>query len=294
MRPLGRPEPKLKADPAPSRMKYRLQRWWLTPSIRLTLRVGLPLAIVGGTAFTILSDEVRRNRVYDAVMDARAVVSERPEFRVGLLAVDGASPGLDRAIRDELALNLPVSSFDLNIDTLRQQIEAMPSVEFAGVRIRAGGVLQVEVKERVPVAVWRSEDGLKLIDKTGAATLTVALRSEHPELPLIAGAGADRVVPEAMALIAAAHPLDDRLRGLVRVGERRWDMVLDRGQRIMLPERDFVPALERVLALDSARDLLARDVTVVDMRLGERPTIRMAEAAVGELQRIRTLNGTKP
>jgi cell division protein FtsQ len=54
------------------------------------------------------------------------------------------------------------------------------------------------------------------------------------------------------------------------VGERRWDVVLDRDQRILLPETEPGRALERVLALDQAQDLLDRDVTV-DLRLEPPP-----------------------
>jgi cell division protein FtsQ len=72
------------------------------------------------------------------------------------------------------------------------------------------------------------------------------------------------------------------------VGERRWDVVLDRDQRILLPETGAVEALEQVLALDEARDLLARNVTVVDMRLPHRPTLRLAPFAVEELRRVRS------
>jgi cell division protein FtsQ len=80
------------------------------------------------------------------------------------------------------------------------------------------------------------------------------------------------------------------LRGLVRVGERRWDVVLDRDQRILLPEADPVPALERVIALDEATELLARDVAVVDMRNPSRPTLRLTAAAMEELRRLRAID----
>jgi cell division protein FtsQ len=79
------------------------------------------------------------------------------------------------------------------------------------------------------------------------------------------------------------------VRGLVRVGERRWDLVLDRGQRIMLPAERPRRALDRVLAMDGAQDLLARDVTAVDMRLAGRPTLRLAPAAMEEMHRIRRI-----
>ena len=81
--------------------------------------------------------------------------------------------------------------------------------------------------------------------------------------------------------------LAPRLRGLVRMGERRWDVVLDRGQRILLPEEAPVQALERVIALDGAQDILSRDITRIDMRLGARPTVKMSEHAAGEWWDIR-------
>jgi cell division protein FtsQ len=73
------------------------------------------------------------------------------------------------------------------------------------------------------------------------------------------------------------------------MGERRWDVVLDRGQRILLPETDSVQALERVIAMDQAVDMLERDLVAVDLRLPNRPTLRMTDGAVQELIRIRAI-----
>ncbi|KGB80461.1 hypothetical protein JT55_18935 [Rhodovulum sp. NI22] len=73
------------------------------------------------------------------------------------------------------------------------------------------------------------------------------------------------------------------------MGERRWDVVLDRDQRILLPERGAVEALERVIALDQAEDMLERDLMAVDMRNADRPTLRMSPEAVEELRRVKTL-----
>jgi cell division protein FtsQ len=101
-------------------------------------------------------------------------------------------------------------------------------------------------------------------------------------------------VPEALALVAAAEPVAERLRGLVRVGERRWDVVLAgaaRGdQTVMLPERGAVTALELVLALDAAQDLFARDLASIDVRNIHRPTLRLRPQAVEELARMRALD----
>ena len=57
-------------------------------------------------------------------------------------------------------------------------------------------------------------------------------------------------------------------------------------QRILLPTENPIEAFERVIALSEAKDLLDRDVSVVDMRNAARPTIRLNEPAVAELRRI--------
>jgi cell division protein FtsQ len=125
-----------------------------------------------------------------------------------------------------------------------------------------------------------------MLDEGGHRVATLIDRAARPDLPLIAGSGADRAVPEALEVLAAAAPILKRARGLVRVGERRWDLVLDRDQRIMLPEQDPVRAVDRVLALDAAEDILARDFTHLDMRNEHRPTIRLSAGALDEFRRI--------
>ncbi|WP_282092256.1 cell division protein FtsQ/DivIB [Epibacterium ulvae] len=280
-----------KADPAPSRLKYRIQRWMLTPGIRTGLKFGVPLAVVAVAVGGYLADQERRDDLLERYAELRRSIEQRPEFMVNVMAIDGAVAEVGDDIREVMALDFPISSFDLDLEQLRTHIIELDPVKTAEVRIRPGGILQVDVVERKPAAVWRSDQGLALIDETGAHVAELGQRSLHPTLPLLAGAGADQQVEEALELLSAARPLGLRLRGLVRIGERRWDVVLDRDQRIQLPPENPVQALERVIAVNQVQDLLERDVAVVDMRLAARPTVRMAKDAVENWWRIRELNG---
>ncbi|MAP14434.1 cell division protein FtsQ/DivIB [uncultured Sulfitobacter sp.] len=292
MRSLIRRRPETgKADPAPSRWSWRMQRLMLTPGFRFALRVGLPftLSLLTGTIY--MADEERRGTVVQAIADVRSSIQERPEFMVKMMAIDGGSDMLATEIRTTLPLEFPLSSFDLDLPQIREKITDLDGVKQANVRIRPGGVLEIDVTPRVPVAVWRSETGLALVDNTGAHVAGIKARRDHADLPLIAGAGAAKAVPEALKLIGAANVLGDRLRGLVRVGGRRWDVVLDRNQTIMLPEENALQALERVIALEGAQEVLTRDVARVDMRLAARPTLRMNEDATREWWHIRQLSG---
>jgi cell division protein FtsQ len=285
MQPL-KPGAALLRDPAPSRVAYRLHRLWLTPLFRSMLRVGLPTFIVTFGLGLYLSDDLRRAELARTWDGAWAAVEERPEFLVNLMVIDGASPALAEAIRAKLALRFPLSSFEIDMAAMAAKIEELDAVARADLRVRSGNVLQVTITERVPVIIWRTQTELSLLDIEGRRVARVFARTDRPDLPLIAGEGANAAVPEALALLAAAGPIQPRLRGMVRMGERRWDMVLDRDQRILLPETDPVPALERVIALDKAEALLARDVITVDLRNEDRPVLRLAPDAMTILRAL--------
>ena len=282
--------PVRRADPAPSRWSWRLQRMMLTPGIRLLLRAGIPFAVCFGGATWFLSDPETQAAIHASVNEARASIEQRPEFMVNLMAIDGADTELSEAVRVAVPLDFPISSFDLDPDAIRTTVLEMSPVKEASVRIRPGGVLQVDITPRVPVAIWRRPEGLTLIDAEGAHVRPIARRGLRPDLPVIAGEGAAMHVTEAMELIAAGAPLGDRLRGLVRLGDRRWDVVLDRNQRIMLPSENAVQALDRVIALDGVDEVLKRDIARIDLRLADRPTVRMTDYSTEEWWRIRQLN----
>lgn len=288
MQPLGSALP-LRRDPAPSRWAYRMQRLWLTPIFRVTMRVGLPAFVLTMAAGIYLSDQARRDAVGNSYVAIKSSVEQRPEFLVGLLAVDGASPELSDAVRAKLNLALPISRFDLDLDALRARAETLDAVATAEVKIGAGGVLQVVVTERQPAYVWRSTAGLMMIDATGHRIAGLADRADRADLPLVAGQGADTAIAEATALLRAAGPLTPRIRGLVRISDRRWNIALDRDQTILLPATDPTDALDSLLALNKSEDILARDITAIDLRNEHRPVLRLAPFALDELRRA---NGT--
>ncbi|MGH1415975.1 MAG: cell division protein FtsQ/DivIB [Pelagimonas sp.] len=277
-------------DPAPSRLKYRMERLKLTPGFRFCMRVVLPCAMAFGAVSLWASSDDNRAAFNQMIADARETIESRPEFQVKLMAVDGASPKVAEQIRQALPVDFPISSFDLDLGKMHETVVAMHAVKSAQVRVRQGNVLQIEIEERVPAVLRRGDRGLELLDETGALVGPTKTRANHVMLPVIAGDGAHDAVPEALALYKVTGPLRSRLRGFERMGARRWDVVLDQGQRILLPEANPVRALERTIAMDQAIQMLARDLVVVDLRLPRRPTIRMGQDATQAMWAAHTIN----
>lgn len=279
----------MRRDPAPSRAAYKAQRLMLTPGFRRFLRVGLPMIVIVGAVGIFLSDADRRDALELQVSEMRRAIEERPEFMVNLLAIDGANDDVAADIREIIPVEFPITAFDLDLEALRADIAQMDAVASVDVQVQSG-ILQINVTERVPALVWRTYEGTVLLDASGHRVALIAAREDRPDLPLVAGDGADVAVGQALEIIKASGPLLARVRGIERIGERRWDLVLDRNQRILLPENNPIAALERVIALNKAQDMLARDLTVIDMRNGQRPTIRIADNAIEALLQIRAEN----
>lgn len=277
-------------DPAPSRIKYRLERLWLRPVVQRLVRVYLPALVVGvGIAMVGTHPKVQATaRGY--VQSFEKELSTRPELLVFETEITGAGKRLEARIAEVLAIDLPLSALKMDLSAMQDRVQALDPVLTARLRVTEEGVLTIAVTERIPSAVWRNAEGLFLIDGTGARVDRIVDRAARNDLPLVAGQGADEAVDEALRLLDAAGPILTRVRGLVRIGERRWDLVLDKGLIVRLPEEGAEAALSRVLALQFAEDILDRDVTVVDMRDARRPLLRLNDPALERLRKPALIN----
>jgi len=274
-------------DPAPSRIGYRLHRLWLTERFRWFLRRGLPLGIIIATVAGIISDgrvQAWATAQFDGV---RTNIAGRPEMQIASLEIQHASPDLAAQIMAVIGMDLPISALDLDLTLLRDQVESLDAVKSATLRIGAQNALEVDVVERQPVILWRQGDSLEMLDETGARVALVPVRAAQPDLPVIAGEQADLAVEDALRLNRIASQLGPQMRGFVRVGGRRWDVVLADDRTIMLPELGAEDALRRVLALHASQALLDRDISVVDMRDPNRPLLRLNTDALLTLRDTR-------
>ncbi|MFO1142302.1 MAG: cell division protein FtsQ/DivIB [Amaricoccus sp.] len=277
-------------DPAPSRLRYKLNRLWLRPGFRRLVNFGVPMLAGVLASWTFAAQYDLRGMIETEVDKLREAIIERPQFVITSIDVPGVSRDLAEQIRVAAFVRLPVSSLELDVGAVRVRVEALAAVERARVRALPSGVLQIEAVERVPVVVWRAPNGIELLDRNGVRVAEVDSRLRRPDLPLIAGVGADTHVPEALALLQVAQPVAPRVRGLVRMGERRWDLVLDRGQVVKLPEADPSQELAKVMALDKAEELFKRDLSVVDLRDPRRPMLRLTDTAKQELDGLKAKN----
>jgi cell division protein FtsQ len=193
-------------------------------------------------------------RVTDVVIEGRANTPE-PLLRAAL----GVSKGD------------PILGFSL--EQTRERVESLSWVEHATIERRLPGTLVVNLQERRPFAIWQNQGKFVLIDRTGqlVANQNVA---EFRQLPLVVGPGAPAGAATLIDALTDKPELQKRVIAAVRVGERRWNLRLNNGADVLLPEGHETEALDRLMQLQQGHDLLDRPLAAIDLRLGDRLVLR--------------------
>ena len=272
-----------KRDPAPSRLRYKISRWMLSPFIKKAVVYGFPLVFLSVPILVYFQDQKNREHLEELAFDLYRKIIERPEFMLNALSIEGASDSLNAEIREVLGLHFPVSSFDLDLSDLRKQVLALPPVEIAEAHVKGGGILHIKVNEKTPTLLLKEKIGFTVLSKQGEFIRSVSSREYFSNLPVITGKGAENAAAQANAIFKAMYGKLDRVRGLVFVGQRRWNLIMTSGQVIMLPEENPEQAIQKILILDKAEQILSRNIAVFDFRLPSRITLRIPTDKYGQI-----------
>ena len=193
-------------------------------------------------------------------------IFDRPELSISSLNIQNANPDLSNQINAILQLSFPINPLKININYLQEIINDLEPVDFSKIRITENGVLEIFISERVPAVIHRYERQLMLLDVNGRRIGEVFSRSDRQDLPLVVGLGANLRVLEALEIYKSSASILNRIRGIILVGKRRWDIVLDSGQRIKLPEEEPKIALISFLRSERGKKILNGHVSNVDLR----------------------------
>lgn len=219
-------------------------------------------------------------------------VTARTGFAVDQVKVVGNRETSEIDILDRLELDGWTSLIGFDAEAARERIATLPWIEVAAVRKVYPHTLEVRVEEREPFALWQQGSELSVIEKSGNVIAPFS-GGKQALLPLIIGTGAPGKAPDFLARIKKYPELAARVKGYIRIGERRWDLKLENGITVKLPEDGEDQAIADLVRMDHENGLLTRDIAAVDMRLADRLVVQLTpeaatqrEAALNEKPKI--------
>lgn len=225
-------------------------------------------ALTGGYAIS-LSGESR---------DVTQALTSAAGFAINNVKVSGNAETSEIDILERLGLDGTTSLMALDVVETRAALKTLPWVLDAEVRKVYPDTIEIKLAERTAFGIWQHGQELSIIEKSGS--VIAPLRdNKFAYLPLFVGRDAETGAEEIMADFDQWPDVKARVKSFIRVAGRRWDIRLDNGVIVKLPEHDMAKAMGVLAKFNEEQQLVERDIVAVDLRLEDRTTIQLSEWA---------------
>ena len=242
--------------------------------VRLVSTTTLSTLILATVAGAVWWGSQTLPRVYhNAVEDLLSFTAERG-LRVDDVLVEGRTRSSRGAILSQLDVERGTPILEFSPTAARARLEKLPWVKSATVERRLPNIIYVQLHERRPLALWQTNAQMTVIDQSGDV-MTGINAADFSTLPVVVGPDAPMRAHEILALIESEPLFKDKITAAVLVSGRRWNLRLENGVDIKLPEENPQAAWSAFNAV--APDLMSSDVIAVDLRIPDRLIIRTAD-----------------
>jgi cell division protein FtsQ len=219
----------------------------------------LAFAVIGGL---LVGGYV--GRAVTSVNDAANAVAADAGFGISAVNLAGNRRTPPAMILAALGFEPGQSIFKADIQSARDRLMQLDWVAEADVSRRYPDSISVSIVEKIPYALWQAADGLHVIERSGKP-ISFARAEDYPHLPLFIG-DAPANASDLVDAIAQHRAVVARTRAMQRVSGRRWNLILDDGVVVKLPEDGWQTQLDVLEHLIVDKSVLERDITEIDLR----------------------------
>lgn len=274
----GAPRRRVRADAEPALPQGLIAGWMADVRLRMKRSAAFTGAVAGFFGLVAVMGVIAGGHVPKLAADGQAAVYAffaQGGLRVQRIEIAGAALIPEAHIKALTGLvEGETSIFAADPHDIRAKLLAEPYIAEAQVRRVWPNRIEILIVERRPVALWQSDGALRVIDHAGVP-FAAPDPSRFPNLLLVVGAGAAPEASRLMDMLAKQPGLRPRVKAAVFVGQRRWNLRLDNGVEVRLPEEGADAALAELTTLDRDQQILARDLDVIDLRFPDKLIVRL-------------------
>ena len=210
-------------------------------------------------------------RSVHAVGAGMAAITADAGFGISELHLTGHRRTPSRQVLEVLGMKPGQSIFSADLWSSQNRLARLEWISSAEIHRRYPDAIYVTLVEKRPFALWQPP-----ADAKGEAPITVVERNGKPitshdvekfrRLPKLVGAGAPAAAADLVDAVQTKRAIAARIAAFARISSRRWNLILDDGVVVQLPETGWQKQLDALehLIVDSA--ILERDVTQIDLR----------------------------
>ena len=141
-----------------------------------------------------------------------------------------------------------------DMSTLLNEIKTDPWIKNVRIKREIPDTLRITIEEYLPFAMWKNGNDVHLIDENGKIIMIDEREKRgYFNLIVVAGNGSKENIYSLFNLLSSNPSLFSRIKSALRIGERRWNLELDNGIIIKMPEKDELDAWDKLNKILSIR-----------------------------------------
>jgi cell division protein FtsQ len=207
-----------------------------------------------------------------AVGRGAALVSADAGFGISEIHITGNRRTPYKQVLEVLGMKPGQSIFSADLWSARGRLARLDWIASAELHRRYPDAIFVSLVEKRPFALWQPPDnsgdahgGILVVERNGHV-ITSRDVEKFRRLPKLVGAGAPQAAADLVDAVATHRAVAARIAAYARQSERRWNLILDDGVVVQLPETGWQKQLDALEHLIVDNGILERDVSEIDLR----------------------------
>jgi cell division protein FtsQ len=192
-------------------------------------------------------------------------------FTIRNIVIKGHQRTPYTTIEAALDLRQDQSIFAADLTAALARLLALDWVASAEVVRRYPDSITVTILEKRPFALWQVPPGatgggaIAVVERNGRVITTQGIEP-FARLPKLVGAGAPQLSAELIDSVQNHRAVTARIAYFELVSQRRWNLVLNDGVTVKLPEQNWAKEIDALEHLIIDKGVLERDVAEIDLR----------------------------
>ncbi len=244
--------------------------------LRATLAVLFFIALVASLIVILKNDLVNKK-----IEETKSLVIDYIGAQ-GFTLDDVIITGRNRTTLDEINKVANLKRGDnilkINVNELKRNLETLPWVRMVRVkRSFLPNIIRIDIEEKNVLAIWQLNERFYPIDTDGYI-IEADYRASKPMLLIVGAGAADNILSLLETIKELSPDFITRIKVANYISKRRWNIILDdiaNGITIKLPEENFAAAWKKLLKLDAEKGILKRKLTIIDLRLEDKVTVKL-------------------
>jgi cell division protein FtsQ len=210
-------------------------------------------------------------RAFQGAKLAADTVVNDAGFTIRNIHINGGQRTPAATIAAALDLRKDQSIFAADLTAARARLMALDWIASAEVVRRYPDSIHVAIVEKRPFALWQvppdaaGNAPIAVVERNGAVITTRGVE-QFARLPKLVGAGAPAASSELIDAVQSHRAVSARIAYYELVSQRRWNLILNDGVVVKLPEQNWNKEIDALEHLIIDRGVLERDVAEIDLR----------------------------